>query len=771
MVENSNTAKAAPATFFPPNAILKVITNTLKEYLVLDVPLIALLIVFAVLVIPFLSTATRSAQDLVFSGRLDEPGLTMCLDSMTVFPYGNSANYWNRPETRPALWRYWNYTFFNYCTGAYFDLPFVAYAPLKWLGMPVFPTAPLILRLASFAAGFAFLMLVYNFAKRHGGAFAGTFALLFIITNPEFMRKSTSVAPDTLLLFLTVLALLIARRHAEVGDWASLIALGLVAGWQHSTKLAGFYIAPAGLLAAYWGWEKASGSLAQRQYSDLFRRVATLGASAVIGLLVAIPYAAVDLAYWRSLFVMSEPIKQASFLSYMVAIQAQEGWVLVGLALLAVVALLWRRSRDSHNRALLLAVVVAASNILFWPIFFLERTRLDMMVLGFGLLAVVSGAFLSKILRPGQGSGWRRRLIGIAVFTLCVWLVSSRWYPMAYTLSGSIGQSQAIDHATEAIEGIIPEDARILGDTAALLLFDAQQYPNQSSTGTLRYWDLWVHQPEYFFLNQFMFGTEKYQQLARTQQESIFSTYGYSVRLYQDLFVRWGRPNDVGPTNVPGVEIVARIPDFRRRVTAGDEELFRGGLMERYLPNLVAQVNAIRVRIQAGTTKWSPEAYEDLDGPGIVMYKLHPAGGPNGRITPISSGDHGGERAFLGFDETNGTSWSSSQSGEAVKGQAFLGFDYGGGTQIPVRTVGIRWVDASRTPTDLVIQYSDDGALWTDVMRVSPRTPSDAAGGWDETFSLPDVGPHRSWRILADAPLAAGATMGVAEMRLPDPSW
>jgi hypothetical protein len=269
-----------------------------------------------------------------------------------------------------------------------------------------------------------------------------------------------------------------------------------------------------------------------------------------------------------------------------------------------------------------------------------------------------------------------------------------------------------------------------------------------------------------------MYGTEKYQQLNRTQHETAFSTYMYSVRLYQDLLVKWTRPHDVGPTNVPGIEVVARIPGFRKRVTTADELLFRGSWIERYFPNQVLQVNAIRARIRDGMTAWSPERYEDIvDGPGIIVYKLHPIGGPNGRISPVSGGDNGGEKTFFAFDESNGTRWSSSQSGDAVKRQAFLGFDYGGGATIPVRTVGIRWVDAAHTPKNIVIQHSDDGASWTDVMSVAPRIPASETESWDETFTLPDAGSHRLWRVLADSPLAAGVSMSIVEMRLPDPSW
>lgn len=757
---------------FHPKAVGGVIVSTLREHWRFDAALIAMLIVFAVCVTPFLTTATRSAQDLVFSGRLDEPGITMCLDSMTVAPYGNSANYWNHPEKRPSLWQYWNYTFWVYCTGAYFDGPFLLYGPLRWLGAPVFPTAPLLLRFSSFIAALIFLVLTYNFAKRHGGTVAGVFGLLILMTNADFMGKSVSIAPDQLLLLLSVLVLLLAERHAAVGDWTSLVALGLVAGWQHSTKFAGMYVAPVGLLAAYWGWQVASGSQVRRRYRDLSYRVVVLGASAFMGLLLAIPYAAVDLAYWRSILMAPEPIKQATFGSYMVAIQAQEGWVLVVLALAAVLFVLWQASRDARHRALVLTVVLAASNILFWPIFYLEKTRVDTMVLGFGLLAVVSGHFLSIVLRSGQRPAWTR-LVGVtAAAALCIWVVSTRWYPVANRLSSSVSQRQAVDHATRAIEGIIPNDASILGDTAALVLFDATKYPNQSSSGTLRYPDLWRIDPEYFYLNQFMFETEKYQQLVRNQHETIFSTYNYSVRLYQDLFMRSPHPNAVGPTNVPGLEVVVKIPGFRRRAGASDELLFSGSLIERYLPRFFAQVNAIRSRLRDSLTTWNPQDYEELPGPGIVIYRLNPAGGPRGRVTPISSGDGSGTAsAVLAFDEATGTRWLSRQSGDAVAQQAFLGFDYGGGTTMKVPSVGVTWVDAAHTPDDVVIQYSDDGAVWTDVMRVSPRHPPDGAGGWDETFSLPDAGPHRLWRILANATLASGASMGIAEMRLPDPSW
>ena len=62
------------------------------------------------------------------------------LDAMTVRHYGNPANFYYGPkgirqEPGPE-WGSIRYTGFVYYGGAYLDLGFLAYAPLKALGVP-----------------------------------------------------------------------------------------------------------------------------------------------------------------------------------------------------------------------------------------------------------------------------------------------------------------------------------------------------------------------------------------------------------------------------------------------------------------------------------------------------------------------------------------------------------------------------------------------------------------------------------------------------------
>src|SRR2546423_1514793 len=137
-------------------AICGVIWHTLQEHLGCDIPVAVITLLFVIAFAPLIPRTTENAQKLAAFVN-DEPALTMALEAMTVRPYGNPANfYYGRrghiPQL-PAHWGHIRYAGFTYYGGTYLDLGWVVFAPLHALGIPTFPTAPIILRTISALAG------------------------------------------------------------------------------------------------------------------------------------------------------------------------------------------------------------------------------------------------------------------------------------------------------------------------------------------------------------------------------------------------------------------------------------------------------------------------------------------------------------------------------------------------------------------------------------------------------------------------------------------
>ena len=100
----------------------------------------------------------------------DEPLITMQLDGMTAFPWGDPSNYLDTGSIKKAVPDHWlniRYVNIPYYGGLYLDLAAIIWVPLKLVGLPLFPTAPIILRAISLLFSVLTLIAIYNFGKRY----------------------------------------------------------------------------------------------------------------------------------------------------------------------------------------------------------------------------------------------------------------------------------------------------------------------------------------------------------------------------------------------------------------------------------------------------------------------------------------------------------------------------------------------------------------------------------------------------------------------------
>ena len=221
---------------------VRIIVEEGRAHLRLDLPLIIMLLGYLIAFAPVVSRVTENPHILRCCIN-DEAPLSMALDGMRDVPYGDPFNFVLAPAKGKDLPEYWgkiNYAGVGYYYGGvYMGLAFLAYAPLQALGLPPFPTAPVILRVLSLLAGLLAIMMIYNFGRRHVGRIGGCIGALILLTDHYFLYYSTIIHPDGTQFALAVLALAVAVRHLRSGDVESLGALALLSGLVQGTKMGG----------------------------------------------------------------------------------------------------------------------------------------------------------------------------------------------------------------------------------------------------------------------------------------------------------------------------------------------------------------------------------------------------------------------------------------------------------------------------------------------------------------------------------------------------
>lgn len=591
---------------------IRPILQTLRAACTLDKPLLALLLVFSCLYAPTIPRATDNALMLAAFVN-DEPALTMALDAMTVPPYGNPANFyfkrWASAPDVPHYWHHLRYGGFTYYGGTYLDIGFLIFAPLKWLGLPTFPAAPIILRTISFLSALLALTLLYHFGRTYLGRPAAIVGVLLLFSDVTFLYYATIIHPDTLQMALGLLTLLLAIRHAGVGDWPTLVSLGIVAGLFHGTKSGGPWLAPTALLAVYWGWRKTELKWGWQPFGRLMARWAMLGAVTLAFFFVSTPYAFLDRYHFRTLRTLWKMLSRqtleenVNFLSWMRGFHDQVGPVLFfGMAVAALAFVL--RSLWTRDKATTLALVLALSNLAWYSFLGGMWVVPGYFILALGLLIV----FLGKLCR--SGAEWvQQRLVRLngsasALFAvLLLTVISHRWFPFVHLALGL----QLCQHSTQteasrwACANVTPNDTILFDDLAYL---DPERLPRQKMHGrVIRYVDVANEQPSYILLSSSLYDAAHFQRLRMTQDRSPSDTSSFSMRLYQDLIDR-SDTTKPGPTAVPGITFVARI-DPTRRPPESNSFLDR----TRYLYRLARECLGLE---------------DALGGPTLLIYRVDP---------------------------------------------------------------------------------------------------------------------------------------------------
>ena len=141
----------------------------------------------------------------------------------------------------------------------------------------------------------------------------------------------------------------------------------------------------------------------------------------------------------------------------------------------------------------------------------------------------------------------------------------------------------------------------------------------------------------------------------------------------------------------------------------------------------------------------------------------------SGSSGAISNGDTSGYPKGNAFDGNTGTRWASSQLDASISGNAAIGWDAGAGNAYAFQQIVFTaWTDPGQNVSSALLQYADTsgGSLgaWTTVGAYALGTAASAV----TTIAVPSgTGPHRAWRLLANANLAtSGNGWSVAEIAM-----
>lgn len=130
----------------------------------------------------------------------------------------------------------------------------------------------------------------------------------------------------------------------------------------------------------------------------------------------------------------------------------------------------------------------------------------------------------------------------------------------------------------------------------------------------------------------------------------------------------------------------------------------------------------------------------------------------------VSDSDYGGLPKENAFNGDTSTGWGSNRTAANQSGASYIGYDFGVGVTKAIRKVTLwQTSNAVYNMTAVKIQYSDNGAAWTDA---TPTTVIDATANAKPSLTVPAVGAHRYWRILAMANLGGSTAWTVLEVEM-----
>ncbi len=515
----------------------------------------------------FLSTVGRHSADapLLAAFEDDEPLITMQLDGMTAWPYGNPANYLYSTHQIPTnIPHYWHTPYVNlpYYGGLFLDLGFVVWMPLKLLGVPMFPAAPIILRALTLFFSSCTILAAYNTGRILFGRWSALASGLFLLTNYNFELIATFIHPDSLLFFLMFVALAVAIRHTRSRTLASALSLGIVAGLAQGAKVGGPLLVPltvaAIVIGAYGspGWVKtiaARGGLA--------------ALVAVIVFFITTPYALVNDYYFYTWGALAKacagasPIQNTTFLDWTSAfIKAVTMPVIVATVAAAGLRLATLR-RYENNVAVLLYAVLGAT-IFFWYAglqrFWIQPQYL---VVAFCLMAALAGGLVDQMV--GFLPADRRTQMQVGLAGMAVVLIGLTLKPlMRAAVTQALYYADWKEDPRYALgqwaDANVKHGSRMLSDLPGY--FSEASFPDQSmNNAPVRYIDLVRLGPDYFvetiYHNKMWMG----EKMAAAPLDKWDITTYPSLRLYQDILGRDHTHPVFHAGAVPGVELVASM--------------------------------------------------------------------------------------------------------------------------------------------------------------------------------------------------------------------
>jgi len=562
-------------------AVGRTIVEELRPYFRIDVPIAIFAAVFVVAFAPLIPRNTDNPQ-LLAAYANDEPFLTMALEATLVWPYGNPGTYFDQKRTAsqhvPARWgdkRYFNITYYG---GAMFDLALPVYAALRAVGLPPFPTGPIVLRTLTLLAALLSLLVLYNVARVRGSRAAGLLAAVYLASDSYFLYYANFIHPDTLQVLFGLCAFVLALAHSRDGGRSSLIGLGLLCGIVQGTKSGGPWTVPMALVAVWLGVR----SLGRLSTSETLRRcvprVLVLGAATLVGFIVTTPYAVLDSYYARSMrlayqTVTKDSLQQngaAPLFSWAKALYEYVGPVATVLVAAVVVRALWGLRKRIPDTTLNLALVLAASQFLWYGAAGRLWQVVGYLLLSMGLIAVFAFETLilgaRKLFSLRSGTWLHRHGVALTVALAAVALVLVRWYTPASWEADQYASSRSTvrDANAWAIAQHLSPKTRVVYDDLAY--FDHSRFPNARLQGGVLTWPAVDRErPDYIVLSSSLFGAAWMQNLIAEQRLARGDPDPFNVHLYQDLL-----PTQTpGPTAARGVDLetvirsTAREPDSR----------------------------------------------------------------------------------------------------------------------------------------------------------------------------------------------------------------
>jgi hypothetical protein len=535
----------------------------------LHVDLISGAIVAIMLALALPSIGDRADNPLMLRAFVDdEPPLTMQVDGMTAWPWGNPAHYFEPGASVPSHWMGLSYTGLLYYGGLLPELGLVIWLPLKLVGLPLFPTVPIILRALSLLFSVCTLLGVYNFGRCHFGTLAGLFGTAYLISELYFVWMGVIAHPDTLLYFLTVLALALCIRHANDGGMDSLIGIGLVAGLAQGAKFGGPLLVPIAAVSVGRGALNAMPSAGVFRWtsSALMRGMIAL-AVAVAVFFVSTPYAFLNSYYFVAWTETAKTFSREAWATPWTWLEMSAdrlGYPLLVLGAIGLIAQLARALRSGKALALALSLLLCLTIYGWYSILQVHWVQLQYVLVPFAFVAMFAGSVFELL------TVWppHSRVLAYSAALVSLFLLGQpRSIEIAHLLQ-PLRDWRASDrlHVGEWLSEHIAEGSKpkVLFDYYAY--FDPKIFSAQSPrSGPIRYVDLLERMPDYVVLTVFRHPHWTNDKI-RGPKLSRWDRDNTSVRLYQDLL-------GTDPAN-PAVD-TSETPFITHLATFGEIYLFK----------------------------------------------------------------------------------------------------------------------------------------------------------------------------------------------------